>query len=284
MTWDDEVDLVCIGRGAAALASAVVATDAGLDALVTTAHAACGEPSADEPGYPARGWLGVSVPDQETNRYFAAITDDPAPAGRAPDCTVAVRTVPAQHVAERGRRIEPFIGSQSQDWAAICRDSAVGFVRSRVAGVDTPSIRVSDTESLDIVVVGAVEPADCDAEFAVDRWLATQLRRRDIRVWADSPVQRLVFGSDGDVVGAVFVTADGPVAVSARCGVAVAVDGAAPHPVDLGATAWGAVQVGLVSYRASRFGRVELLVGEPVPPTPASSVWRRRPSDSAADD
>ena len=98
-------------------------------------------------------------------------------------------------------------------------------------------------------------------------WTGSTHRRDDrgIEVHHATSLQRIVF-EEGDVVGAVFATPDGPLAVRARHGVTVASGGpqaamaaGQPLPVD-GAT----LRVGLVGQTASRFGRLELLTSEPL--------------------
>ena len=86
-----------------------------------------------------------------------------------------------------------------------------------------------------------------------------------------SPLQRIVF-EDGEVVGAVVATPDGPFAVRARHGVSVTPGGPQVSTTTrklLGRDA--TVRLCLVSRKASRFGRLELVTTDPVVPTPMPS-------------
>ncbi|BBY48623.1 hypothetical protein MARA_20910 [Mycolicibacterium arabiense] len=90
-------------------------------------------------------------------------------------------------------------------------------------------------------------------------WMVGQARSRGVDVLTGTPLRRLVF-DDGRVVGAVFATPDGPLAVRARMGISVA-----PNEHD-GFTGEPPAGVGgeqrrvcLVGRTASRFGRVEIL-------------------------
>ncbi|MDQ2637318.1 MAG: FAD-binding protein, partial [Actinomycetota bacterium] len=111
-----------------------------------------------------------------------------------------------------------------------------------------------------------------DVGASVHHWLRAQARDRRIEAHADSVLQRIVF-EEGAVVGAVFTTPEGPLAVRARHGVTVTAGGA--HFGSTGSDRLPAgdteLRVCLVSKHASRFGRVELLtsesLGQPVPPT-----------------
>ena len=99
---------------------------------------------------------------------------------------------------------------------------------------------------------------------SVYEWLTAQARDRGIGVHPGSSLQRIVF-EDGAVLGAVFSTPDGPLAIRARHGVTVATGGpqtsaAAQYQLPTGDTA---LRVCLVGQTASRFGRVELLTSEP---------------------
>ena len=88
-------------------------------------------------------------------------------------------------------------------------------------------------------------------------------------------MQRIVF-EDGQVVGAVIATPDGPYAIRARHGVSLApggtrVNAAMPHEL-LARDA--TVRLCLVSRTASRFGRLELVTTDPVVQRPSSVCHR----------
>lgn len=285
--WNVEVDVVCVGAGAGGLASAIAAVDAGLEVFVTgnRAQELVGVGGAQ----PERthAWLEAEVPDPETNEYFSALSSDVGPLrGSARDAEVSLRVVRDQPPVERKRKecVEPFFGARLRDWAARCLVSPYGFIHTRVAGPDTTTMRTRTGEAIEVTVVGSFEPAaGLDARGALIEWLSAQARDRLIDIREDSPLQRIVF-EEGEVLGAVFATPDGPFAVRARTGIAVATG----LPVDSGVvsgplpTGNGPIDVCLVSQNASRFGRVELLTRESAAnrPTSAYCATNRQLRDS----
>src|SRR6478609_3496116 len=113
MKWDERVDILCTGSGLGGLATAIAAVDAGVDVLV-----------ADS--------AGLDVGDAETNRYFGELSQDlrvPVHRAAAVDAPIRDDLAPA---AAASRRVEPFVGSRLQDWAASCLASQYGFLYSRV--------------------------------------------------------------------------------------------------------------------------------------------------------
>jgi hypothetical protein len=193
----------------------------------------------------------------------------------ARDAEVSVRVVRDQPAAERKRkeRVEPFFGARLRDWAAQCLVSPYGFMHTRVAGPDTTTMRTRTGEAIEVTVIGSFQfETGRDARGALIEWLRTQARCRSIDIRDDSPLQRIVF-EEGEAVGAVFATPDGPFAVRARRGIAVTIglpvdSSMIPGPLRIGE---GPIDVCLVSQNASRFGRVELLTREAVEARPNSA-------------
>jgi hypothetical protein len=241
MQWDERVDILCTGSGLGGLATAIAAVDGGLDVFVADSS-------------------GLVVGDAETNRYFGELSQDlRVPGHRAATVDAPIRDDLAP--APESRRVEPFVGSRLQDWAASCLASPYGFLYSRVSERRAVTMCSSRGESFEVASIGSIEPGPDQPKFVLADWLSVQGRDRGIEVCTDSPLQRIVF-EGGRVLGAVLDTPSGPCAVRARQGVLVATGG---HELgaacDLPETA--TLHVSLVRQAASRFGRVELLTTQP---------------------
>ncbi|MFY1621008.1 hypothetical protein [Micromonospora sp. WMMD736] len=267
MLWDDEVDVICTGFGVGALASAVIAVDAGLDVFMARPQIEVLASGSAQPG-PGMQWLGPALIDAATSDYFAALTGDLGPLNTAPhDVKVPMRVVVAQSSSGDDRGVEPFFGARLRDWALRCLASPYGFMYTRLGGNQVTTMRSGDGETVEVALVGTL---DTSAEVvrldagSLTEWLTGQVRDRSIEV-SNSSLQRIVF-DDGEVAGAVFTTPDGPFAVRARHGVAVS-GGDWQHRLEApGLPApGGPLQVGLVRQPASRFGRLELLSGDDGP-------------------
>jgi hypothetical protein len=277
--WDEEVDVVSTGSGIAGLAHAVAVVDTGGEVFVADSR---GETESSGTSVAVRSrvdrlhWLQVDVSDQETNDYFAALSADLGPLTRsARDIDVPIRVV--EHVAPVDPRgvVPPFVGARLRDWAARCLVSPYGYLYTRVSDLGSTTLRTVDGESLEVAEIGAITPDPANVGGSVLDWLTAQARDRHIDVHPATSLQRIVF-EEGDVVGAVFTTPDGPLAVRARHGVTVAgggpqitVPAGPPLPADS-----TALRVCLVGQTASRFGRVELLTSEPLPKGAASKCRR----------
>lgn len=250
MKWDERVDILCTGSGLGGLATAIAAVDVGVDVFV-----------ADS--------AGIDIGDDETNRYFGELSQDlcvPVHRAAAVDTPIRDDLAPA---AWGTRRVEPFVGSRLQDWAANCLASPYGFIYSRVGERKAVTMRSSCGESFEVAAIGSVEVGPDQPKVVLADWVSAQARDRGIEVCADSPLQRIVF-EGGRVLGAVLDTPSGRRAVRARHGVLVATGG---HELgaacDLPETA--TLQVSIVRQAASRFGRVELLTTRPPSGTPHTS-------------
>lgn len=262
--WDDEVDVVCCGSGFGALAAAVAAAEAGLDVHlvrpVTPSEARSASPASETP------WLGAGVTDPETRDYFDELSADlTTPAEADGDTALVVRPVSAWTPVTGRGRIAPFYGARLRDWAQHCLVSPYGVLYTRLTDRDTTSMKTRSGEEIQVKVLGEVTvDGAADPAAVVGDWLSAQLRDRQISVSDDSRLQRLVF-EEGEVIGVVIDTPDGPLALRVRHGVAVSTEPHAPGtPAAVALTEPGkAVQIGLVGHSASRFGRVELLEAEP---------------------
>ena len=271
MKWDEEVDVVCTGAGVACIATAIGVVDLGGEVFVANAT---GSPSP-HPG------LGVDVEDAETNEYLAALSSDLAPVNRSRwDVDVPVRAVHQLVPVDAGRTVAPFIGSRLRDWAARCLASPYGYLYTRVFDGQADTLHTSAGESLEVLEIGSMTPDADDVAGSVTDWLTAQAADRRLETHSASSLARIVF-EEGEPVGAVFTTPEGPVAIRTRLGVIVASGGpqvtvAARQELPFGDVA---ARVCLVSQRASRFGRVELLTAEPVAggvaPSPCRPANRR---------
>lgn len=247
MVWDEEVDIVCAGAGAAGLAHAIAVDDLGGAVFLAEARNIVEGP-----------WLAADVADAWTKRFFAEVTPDPRPSD---DLEVPIRVVPSPTAAEPGRTVAPFVGARLREWAAQCLATPFGFLSTRVADWRTKTVPTTDGQLLEVFEIGVLSADSRDVAGAVLDWLDAGVAERGIEVRRDHALQRLVFES-GVAVGAVFATSDGPLAVRARHGVTVA---RGPVRLPEGNRRSSAdLRVCLVGQRASRFGRVELLTSEPV--------------------
>ncbi|MFV8231463.1 hypothetical protein [Mycolicibacterium fortuitum] len=255
--WDDEVDVVCCGSGFGTLAAAVAAADAGLDVHIVRPRT----PRSVTPGLETP-WMGAGIEDTETREYFDALSSDLKPLPEAEyDSALMVRTV-SEWIPVSGRgRIAPFYGARLQDWARRCLTSPYGVLYTRLADRGTTPMRSGTGEEIQVKLLGQLRAeTDADTVSALGQCLSAQVNDHQIPIVDNATLQRLVF-EEGEVLGAVIDTADGPLALRARHGVAISTElhdagsASGERLVEPGKT----VQIGLVGYSASRFGRVELL-------------------------
>ncbi|OBB59219.1 hypothetical protein A5757_14780 [Mycobacterium sp. 852013-51886_SCH5428379] len=255
MTWDDEVDVICLGGVAGTLASAVVAVDADVEVFVATSSA------------PGGTWLGSDVTDAETLDYFAALTADLGPVEPPSVAEVPMRVVQeAPRDESRGRKVATFFGSRLNAWAAQCLSSPYGLLHTRVTDWGTTGMRTLEDKPVQVKIVGTMSLASGEDAPSLIGWLCDEADARGINIHTDTTLDRLVF-EDGVVIGAMLNTPDGPYALGARHGVTLA------PAVPAGDTAVVAdaedVQIGLVSQTGSRFARVEVLMA--ATPAPVSN-------------
>jgi hypothetical protein len=285
LQWDLEVDIVCTGSGATGLAAAIATIDVGGDVFVAEApdqhrpSSSVGDSAASIPavGSVTTGaairvdpdlhmvtehryqGLAATVSDAATTGYLAALSADLVPV------SVVESTLPISVVADAEaptrRAIPPFVGAQLRDWAARCLASPYGFLHTRVSDWRTVTMQTATGECIEVAEVGSLTPDPVDIDGSVLEWLTVEAHDRGIVIEPDSSLHRIVF-EEGDVVGAVITTPDGPLAIRTRHGVMMPTNGAALDvpPIHVGATE---MQVCLVSRHASRFGRLELLTHQP---------------------
>ena len=268
MNWDDEVDVVSTCAGIAGLAHAVAVVDNGGEVFVADSRGDI-EPGGTSVAVRARvdrlHWLQVDVPDPETSEYFAALSSDLGPLTRsARDSDLPIRSMDhVERVDPRGA-VAPFVGARLRDWAARCLVSPYGYLYTRVSDSRSTTLRTVDGDTLELAEIGSVTPDPANVGGSILDWLTAEAEDRCIDVHKVTSLQRIVF-EEGDVVGAVFTTPDGPLALRARHGVIVASGGRqAALPGQPLPAAAGELRVCLVGQTASRFGRLELLTSEPL--------------------
>lgn len=279
MHWDEEVDVVSTDSGIAGLAHAVAVVDAGGEVFVADSRGET-EPSGNSVAVRSRvdrlHWLQVDVPDQETNEYFAALASDLGPLTRtARDVDVPIRVVDQAEPVDLRGVAAPFVGARLRAWAARCLVSPYGYLYTSVSDFRSAPLRTVEGDSLQVAEIGSITPDPVNVGGSVLDWLTEQARDLSIEVNQGTSLLRIVF-EEGDVVGAVFATPDGPLAVRARHGITVASGGPQLTVVagqQLPAEG-GALRLCLVGQTASRFGRVELLTSEPHPKSAAPTCAR----------
>jgi hypothetical protein len=265
--WDDEVDMVCTGAGAAGLASAIAVVDLGGSVFVA-------DPPADA-STAMRPWLDADISDAETGDYFAALSSDLGPLRRsAPDLDVPIRAIRESAPVESGRTVAPFVGARLRDWTAQCLATPYGYLCTKLSDWRSATVHTTDGDVISVTEIGTMTVDSCDAGGSVLDWLTARAHEHDIEVNTDTTLARIVF-EEGVAVGAEFSTPEGPLAIRARHGVTVTpgtsrFDNCASGRLP---AADSAIRICLVGQHASRFGRVELLTSEPLA-SPVSPTCR----------
>jgi glycine/D-amino acid oxidase-like deaminating enzyme len=280
--WDTEVDLVCIGAGIGGLASAIAAVDAGADVIVADAVPERGGDASSVATRrrigSLRGWLPHETVDVDTNEYFAALTEGLDPLAHRGDATRVPTRVASEWMPD-ARSVEPFFGTAIRAWDAQCLGSPFGLLSSIVVGVNHPTMRSSDGESIAVMPLGEMNWQAGIGEHELLGWLAAQAHERDVEVLAASRLQRLVF-EEALIVGVVLDTPDGPFAVRTHHGVTLSPPehDQAPSAGLTDPSSDDRRQVCLVGRTASRFARVELIttVEPPVVDRPVCSASGRQ--------
>ncbi len=254
--WDDVVDIVCIGRGAGALAAAIGAERGGM--TVFFADAGTGD-GADANSLAGR--LGIA--DAETIEYLDALTEDVGPLVRcAVPNQVPVRTVegPLERGTGRGR-IATFFGSALRDWSDRCLASPYGLLYTDLAHPAMTATYASAGATLEAAVVGTIDVENGELTEGLDHWLTSRAGQLGIDESSSNMLQRLVFDDAGQVVGAMIETPSGARAIRAKRGVIMATGASTLTPTapTEGLEDAASVAVALVTRAASRFARLELL-------------------------
>lgn len=265
--WDHEVDVLCIGAEGGALAAAIVARSAGLEPFVGVCNGASataglaaglGAAGGDEPTSAFLDGFDYAF-DQDSDRTFG---DHHCPASNE----IPVRTVADISGARGGPQdsgvVAPFFGALLEPWARRCAAATHGVLYNQVAKRQMTAVRSGAGETIEAAVVGSVSLRPSDS-FSVTSWLRTQATQADVQSQSDVRLARLIF-EDASIVGAQLLTAAGPLTVRAHQNVVIGLGNPLAgqvRPVAAGTDAVD-IHVCLVSKAASRFGQLELVVGD----------------------
>ena len=228
MKWDEEVDVVCTGSGIAGLAHAMAVVDMGGEVFVADPRGdaepsgiRCG-PFARRPAALARGGCSGSG-DQRVLRgpVIGPWPADPVRAGRR--CAdQGGRSRRARRPERCASRRSSVPGSGTGPHVAWCRRMATSTPACLIGGrpLCAPSMASRSRSPK------SVRSHPIPLMSVARSWTGSPHRRATgaSKYITASPLQRIVF-EEGDVVGAVFKTPDGPLAVRARHGVTVASGG-----------------------------------------------------------
>ncbi len=251
VVWQEEVDVVCTDVGAAGLLCALAASAGGGEVMVAAQRRH------------SRTWFETLRGDTATTAYTSALVDD-IDVKKLPEEPAVLPVRPVRPVRPeksasggRGRRtVPPFDGGRLRRWTGECIASPSGYLYTRVT--DWPSsshVQSADGDLVETMIADV--PAEVIAEpGGLDPWLTALAEQHRLVTEPVDAINRLVF-DDSTVVGVVFDTADGPLAVRVRHGVLVC----GPPGVEVPRSTTAA-KVALVGRSASRFGRVELLTDD----------------------
>jgi hypothetical protein len=252
--WDEEVDVVCTDTGMAGWATAISAADADVEVFLADAR---GERSvAADNAMP--GWFDFG--DDEANAVYrgelTADLDHEALVQRGADLPVR-RT--GELVPARRRPRPPFHGSRLRQWTVECITASTGFLYTQVTDWTSETMDCGQGDLVRVTEIGSVTPELVDPVGSVVEWLTAEALDRDVAPCPVARFDRLVF-EEGAVIGAVFSTDAGTLAIRARHGVLVCRK-EIPAVNDFSRSRSGLpdLRIALIGKEASRFGRVELL-------------------------
>jgi hypothetical protein len=251
--WDDEIDVVCVGTGTAAVAAALASRAAGLTTVVIGSAIGSTGVMFDS--------LGIS--DAETVEYLKSVTTDITPVATFTGVDeLPIRFIEGTAAPDAPRHsVVTFVGASLRTWAANCLASPCSVLTTEVADPRFTSTYRSGGQTVEAVALGSVEFGR-GALPSFDEWLADSTQ--EVVVDPTNSLQRLVF-EDGRPAGAIIDTPSGPTAVRARFGIVLplgAADQRCTWPtsrIDGVTTA----ELAFVTRAASRFARLELLVRNP---------------------
>lgn len=255
--WDQEVDVVCTDSGMAGLATAISALDE--DAEVFLAGATDALPVV--PDGPPHKWFTVGD-DKATAEYRGELTADlDIEAVGQRDSNLPVR-LSGELIPARRRPRPPFEGPLLRDWTARCIAAPTGYLYTRVTDWTAEMMDCGRGDLVKVTEIGTMTPDLDDPVGSVAEWLTEEALDRGVSPYPVRRFDRLVF-EEGVVIGAVFSTDDGPLAIRAHHGVLVcAKETAVGDDFYRRLPGKPVLRVALVGKDGSRFGRVELLTSD----------------------
>ncbi len=255
--WDEEVDVVCTDSGMAGLATAIAAVDE--DAEVFLASAPDAHPVV--PDGPLQRWF-IFGDDEANAEYRGALTADLDIAAVAQrDSGLPVRRS-GELVPARRRPRPPFEGPRLREWTTRCIAAPSGYLYTRLTDWTSDTMDCGGGEVVEVKEIGSMTPDLDDPAGSVVDWLTAEALDRGVSPYPVRRFDRLVF-EQGAVIGAVFSTDDGPLAIRAHHGVLVCrKESAAGDDFYRRIAGKSVLRVALVGRDASRFGRVELLTSD----------------------
>jgi glycine/D-amino acid oxidase-like deaminating enzyme len=260
------VDVVCIGSGSGGLAAAIAAADAGQSVFVAEPRRRISQASTVTDGDSwatviQRHW-GAEEIDGQTAAYLHELTHDLGPARRSHgQGHLPIGSVESfEHTrVDRLGTVPPFYGNEMAQWARDCLTSPYGLIFSRLSPLSMSEVRMQDGTTIRAGAIAEIPPARRSG-MTLRQWLRDMAMERGVRIHGSSAIQRLIF-DEGQPVGAVLETRDGIRHVRAREGVLLGTSNSMADDVLVRypASVLRDGRLSLVSRKASRFARLELL-------------------------
>jgi 3-oxosteroid 1-dehydrogenase len=256
MSFEREVDVLCVGSGAGGMSAAITAAEAGLRTLVVEkddkaggvqalssgqiwlgathlqSRLGIGEPRAEFAGYLDRLSQGLALPamrDMFIDRGNEALRflDE-----RIGIPFMIVRGLPdyfyprvcGSRAEGRYIEVEPFAGRMLGDWAAKCGCSPYGAGYSYTTSSEWVAMQVSNGRFIGDCLRDHLAADERCAGAGPAAWLPKDALERGVEVLLESPATELTY-RDGRVTGAIIATPRGAVRVRARRGVVLATSG-----------------------------------------------------------
>ncbi|PRC48303.1 hypothetical protein C6A85_80525, partial [Mycobacterium sp. ITM-2017-0098] len=117
-------------------------------------------------------------------------------------------------IPARRRPRPPFEGPRVRDWNARCITAPTGYLYTRVTDWTAEMMDCGGGEVIKVTEIGSMTPDLADPVSSVAEWLTAEALDRGVSLDPVRRFDRLVF-EDGVVIGAVFSTDNGPLAIRA---------------------------------------------------------------------
>jgi 3-oxosteroid 1-dehydrogenase len=232
--WDQEVDVVCVGSGAAGGTAAVIAASEGAKALVLEKMPILGGTTAKSGGVT---WIfnhfilreqGIEDPKEDALKYAVRY-------GYARNYDPASPTLGLDET--RYKVLEAFYDHGAEAIDRLREIDAVQFKQFRMFGVDKPAPDYADHLPENKVPVGrALEPAvgsgSSEGGGSLARQLAAYLEKKAIPIMLETKVTKIVKDESGRVIGVEAEQAGKAIRIKANKGVVFGTGGYS-HNVEL---------------------------------------------------